>query len=288
MTGVDLLKRGNPSMASKATAYKVVNLTPGRRVWLNLLDLPGERNSMFGLLEVDVTLARQLIGEHKARTGETLSFTGYLVGCLGRAVEENKELQAYPKGRHQVVLFDDVDVAMMIEHEAEGKKVLMGYVLRRANHKTYREINDEIRSVQKASPSPGKGIPSWLHAVMLWPRPISTLIKVFIRWLGRHNPTIITSMGGTVSISSVGMFGEGHSGWGIYPLASEMLGLLVGSISWKLREVEGRIEPRQMLNLTISFDHERLDGALTARFTQRLVELIESGYGLKESGESEL
>ena len=46
--------------------------------------------------------------------------------------------------------------------------------------------------------------------------------------------------------------------------------------------VEGRIEPREILNLTVMFDHNIIDGAPAARFTHRLVELIESGYGLDE------
>jgi pyruvate/2-oxoglutarate dehydrogenase complex dihydrolipoamide acyltransferase (E2) component len=32
--------------------------------------------------------------------------------------------------------------------------------------------------------------------------------------------------------------------------------------------------------MTISVDHDIIDGAPLARFTQRLKELIESGYGL--------
>jgi hypothetical protein len=34
------------------------------------------------------------------------------------------------------------------------------------------------------------------------------------------------------------------------------------------------------LSLTVSFDHNMIDGAPAARFTQRLKELVESGYGL--------
>ncbi len=34
---------------------------------------------------------------------------------------------------------------------------------------------------------------------------------------------------------------------------------------------------------TLSFDHTIIDGAPAARFTQRLKELIEGGYGLYES-----
>ena len=88
-------------------------------------------------------------------------------------------------------------------------------------------------------------------------------------------------MAGTVGITAVGMFGKGHSGWGIAP-TTHSLGLVVGSIAWKPAVVEGRIEPREILNLTVVFDHDVIDGAPAARFARRLVELIESGYGLDE------
>ncbi|HUV94070.1 MAG TPA: 2-oxo acid dehydrogenase subunit E2, partial [Anaerolineae bacterium] len=95
------------------------------------------------------------------------------------------------------------------------------------------------------------------------------------------DPTIIASMAGTVGITAVGMFGKGQGGWGIVPLPFP-LGLVVGSIAWKPAVVEGRIEPREILNLTVVFDHDVIDGAPAARFARRLVELIESGYGLGE------
>ena len=60
------------------------------------------------------------------------------------------------------------------------------------------------------------------------------------------------------------------------------LNLIVGGIAWKPAVVEGRIEPREILDLTVMYDHDVIDGAPAARFTQRLVELIESGYGLDE------
>ncbi|HKT37817.1 MAG TPA: 2-oxo acid dehydrogenase subunit E2, partial [Ktedonobacterales bacterium] len=44
--------------------------------------------------------------------------------------------------------------------------------------------------------------------------------------------------------------------------------------------VDGHPVVREYLNLTISIDHDLVDGAPAARFTKRLKELIESGYGL--------
>jgi pyruvate/2-oxoglutarate dehydrogenase complex dihydrolipoamide acyltransferase (E2) component len=263
----------------KSAAFHIINLSQGRRLLINMLNIAGQKHTMIGLLEVDVTIVRQFINNFESSTGEKLSFTGYLTSCLGRAVVENKEVQAYRKGERQMVMYDDVDVGVMIEHKEGEKRALMGHVIRRANQKTFRQIHDEIRSVQSSPLLSNRGLPSWFKNAMLLPGPFYRLFRSIIRWASRRDPTIVTSMGGTVSITSVGMFGEGHSGWGIFP-ATEVLGLVVGSISWKPAVIDGRIEPREMLNLTVMFDHEVIDGAPAARFTHQLIELIESGYGL--------
>jgi excinuclease UvrABC ATPase subunit len=71
-------------------------------------------------------------------------------------------VQAYLKGCKQLVVFDDVDVLVMVERE-------MGHVIRRANHKTYLEIHQEIRSVQARPAPPNKGIPPLVRFMMLLP-----------------------------------------------------------------------------------------------------------------------
>jgi pyruvate/2-oxoglutarate dehydrogenase complex dihydrolipoamide acyltransferase (E2) component len=58
---------------------------------------------------------------------------------------------------------------------------------------------------------------------------------------------------------------------------------VVGSTTLKPAVVDGRIEPRDILNLTLAFDHDVVDGGPATRFTRRLVDLIESGYGLEDS-----
>ena len=267
--------------------YHVVDLTPGRRAWINTLNLSGPTHWMTGLLEVDVTVPRQFIAEHKARTGETLSFTGFLVFCLARAVDENKEVQACLKGRKQLIMFDDVNVGMMVEHKAGETRALMGHIVRAANRKTYREIHDEIRSVQSEPAPANRGMPNWFRSAMLVPWPLSRLVRALMSMATRRDPTIRVSASGTVDVTAVGMFGKGHSGWGI-ATTPVSLSLVVGSTAWKPAVVGGRtgsselrrIEPREILNLTVMFDHDVVDGAPATRFVKRLVELIESGDGL--------
>jgi len=86
----------------------------------------------------------------------------------------------------------------------------------------------------------------------------------------------------------VGMF-ENGGGWGIPITPPTPLMMTVGGIGEKPGVVDGHIAIRDYLSLTISFDHDLIDGAPAARFTERLKELIESGYGLPDSTvESEL
>jgi pyruvate/2-oxoglutarate dehydrogenase complex dihydrolipoamide acyltransferase (E2) component len=236
---------------------------------------------MYGLLEVDVTVPRQIIAAYKARTGETLSFTGFMTYCLGRAVDEDRAVHACLKGRRQLVLFDDVNVGLMIEAQGGGRRALMGHVVRRANRKSYREIHDEIRDVQSAPAPANRGMPNWFRTLMLLPWPFSAVVRTLFALAMRRDPGMLASMGGTAGVTAIGMFGEGHSGWGIFPV-SQVVGLVVGSIAWKPAVVDGRIEPREILHLTVMFDHDVVDGGPAARFTRRLVELIESGDGLPE------
>ena len=261
--------------------YQITDLAPGRRVWVNALELSWPAHAIYGLLEVDVTVVRRFITEHKARTGETLSFAGFLTFCLARAVDEDKSIQAHRKGERHLTLFDDVNVGLMVERKVGEKTALMGHTIRAANRKTFREIHDEIRRVQSEPVPPGRGMPNWFRSALLLPWPLSRLVIALIRMNDRRDPTIAVSMGGTVALTSVGMFGGGHSGWGISPTLHP-LGLVVGSISWKPAVVDGRIEPREILNLTVTFDHDIVDGGPATRFVRRLVELIESGYGLCE------
>ena len=56
--------------------------------------------------------------------------------------------------------------------------------------------------------------------------------------------------------------------------------ITVGGIGEIPGVVDRHIALRDYLNLTISFDHDMIDGAPATRFTGRLKDLIESGYGL--------
>ena len=103
-------------------------------------------------------------------------------------------------------------------------------------------------------------------------------VRRLFLWVLFKQPHLLKEYYGTVLVSSVGMFGTG-SGWGI-PATNHNLQLTLGGIGEKPGVIDHRIEVREYLCVTISFDHDVIDGAPAARFTQRLKELIENDYGL--------
>jgi deazaflavin-dependent oxidoreductase (nitroreductase family) len=242
---------------------------------IDWMDLMHRQHTVHALLEVDVTDARQAIRQSRAGTREPLSFTAFVVASLACAVAEDKRMQAYRKGRRHLLLFDDVDVAVAVERELEGEKVPVGFVVRAADKKAVTDIHQEIRSAQ-AEPAPWSGAVRWLPLWLLFPAPIRRFL--WAMFLG--DPRRRKRLSGTVVVTSVGTFGSGM-GWGI-PLTDYTLCLTVGGIARKPgvardRAGEERIEIREFLSLTISFNHDVVDGAPAARFAARLKEIIESG-----------
>jgi pyruvate/2-oxoglutarate dehydrogenase complex dihydrolipoamide acyltransferase (E2) component len=78
----------------------------------------------------------------------------------------------------------------------------------------------------------------------------------------------------------MGMYGK-EAVWFI-PHGSATVLLSVGSIVNRITETDGRFESREHLCLTVSFDHDIIDGAPAARFMQRLSDIIKSGDIVKE------
>ena len=254
--------------------YSVVPFSPQRQVVVDSLEIGARRHIVHGLVEIDVTKARRFLRDHKVRTGETLSFTAFVAACLAHAVDANKSVHAYRDWRNRLILFDEVDVVVMIE--AKVDRVAVPHIIRAANTKTFREIHDEIRAVQSQPQKSAQE--SGLLIRLGWIVP-GFVRRFFIR-LFMKNPRWMKNFGGTVVVTSVGMFARG-GGWGVAFLPMHTLGLTLGGIAEKPGVVDGRVEIREYLDLTISVDHDIVDGAPLARFARELVGLIENGYGLE-------
>ena len=80
--------------------------------------------------------------------------------------------------------------------------------------------------------------------------------------------------GGTFTITNVGVIGGEYA----TPIVNhpEVAILALGRIAERPRVVDGEVVPRHTLPLSLSVDHRVVDGAVAARFTNRVMELLRS------------
>jgi pyruvate/2-oxoglutarate dehydrogenase complex dihydrolipoamide acyltransferase (E2) component len=273
-------------MRMHQSAFDVVPLTPFQHQMVDWLGLMHRQHTMHGLIEVDITETRRAIHAYRARTGAPLSLTTFLVACLARAVGEDRAVHAYRLGPRRLVLFADVDVAIMVERDLHGAKVPVPHIIRAANKKGLGQIQQEIRTAQMERPEAiaGASLPRWLQPALgrgltVWLVLPAAIRRLILAWIVR-NPHRRKRLTGTVGLSAVGMFGRG-AGWGIAPNAYT-LSLVVGGIARRPRAGEEHSKVHDYLCLTVSFDHDVIDGAPAARFIRRLTGLIEDGIGLRD------
>jgi pyruvate/2-oxoglutarate dehydrogenase complex dihydrolipoamide acyltransferase (E2) component len=229
-----------------------------------------QKHTVHGLTEFDITNARESLRHHKAQTGEALSFSAFFLACLGQAIDADKQMHAYRDWRNRLIVFEAVDVNMLFEVEVKGQKTIRPHILRGVNRKSVGEIHREIRAFQHEHQrsEESKFIDGFVR--------LPGFVRRLFLWFLFKNPQRLKEYNGTVLVTSIGMFGPG-GGWGI-PVTNHTLQLTLGGIGEKPGVVEHRVAVRQYMSVTVSFDHDIIDGAPAARFIQRLKKLIERGY----------
>lgn len=248
--------------------YRIIPFPRSRQTILDAGWMGTRRHLSYALLEFDITSLREWIRSEKERTGESPSLTAGLIWAFSRAIAEDATVQAYRNWRGQLVIFADVDVATMIE-TTKGS-VALPHVIRSANNKSFDKIQAEIRSVkQNPSQSPQKN-----RLLDLGVYAPTFLRRIFWRIVLKL-PVTLKKYSGTTVVTSVGMFGKG-GGWGVSFLPVHTLGLTIGGIAQRGGVVDGMIAIREYIDLTVTFDHDIIDGAPAARFLQRFKDQLET------------
>lgn len=259
-------------MSRNEHSFQAIPFPANRQPVLETLETWAIKHPIHGLLEVDVTAVRRVIRHQKTLTGEGASFTGFIIACVGRAVGENRAVHAMRNRRNELVLFDDVDLTTIVEVTKGDQKFPITHIIRSANRKTFKDIHEEIRAVQARAAEGSRRAPT--GAAQLFRRLPPFARRLFYN-LVKSDPHWMKKNVGTVALTAVGMFGKG-GGWAI-PLAVTPLFITLGGIAEKPGVVQGQIVVREYLDMTLTFDHDVIDGAPAARFASHLKELIEAG-----------
>lgn len=260
--------------------YQVKPYTKHRRNIEVITKEGWRKRSTHTVLEIDVTNARKKIQKYKEKTGEKLSFTAWVIKCIAQTLSEHKELNSYKHGKRKIITFDDIDIAVPVEKIVENEARPRVYILRKANEKSIKDISSEIRNAQKQNASQdtqilGQKITRLERFALSAP----VFIQKFLLWVTRKNAILKKKHMGTTGVTAIGMKGY-FPGW-VVPLGGTASTLfVVGGITKKPGVVNDKITVREYIHLTITTDHDIVDGGPLARFVERLNDLMEKGYNL--------
>jgi pyruvate dehydrogenase E2 component (dihydrolipoamide acetyltransferase) len=194
-------------------------------------------------LSVDMSeaarLRSRLLASIEQRTGLRLSFTAILTRAVASTLPRHPYLNASLNG-DEVILWEDVNVGIATSIE----DYLIVPVIREAQTKDLEQVVADLGDLVDRA-----------RAKRLTPSEMA---------------------GSTFTISNLGMFGIESFTAIINPPESAILA--VGKIVNTPVDVEGQIELRPMMHLTLSADHRIVDGAAGARFLADLKATLENPY----------
>lgn len=189
-----------------------------------------------------VEARRQLNAEAELAGAGKISFNALLIAIVARLLPEHPALNACIEG-NAIRFYDDINIGLAVDTE----RGLLAPVIRQANRL-------DLLAIQRAG---------------------DALIERAVA--GKSQPDDLT--GGTFTITNLGMFEIDGFTPIINQPQSAILG--VGRIAPKaVVAAGGEIVARQMVTLSLSFDHRIVDGAPAARFLQRVKQLIERPFAL--------
>jgi len=195
-------------------------------------------------LTVDASNLAGFRRDLEARLGSKLTALPVIVRAFVEILKKHRSLNAtFDAAASEIVLRGDIHVGVATETE----RGLLVPVVRHADRLGIGALSAEISRLVEAARS------------------------------GRSAPDELT--GGTVTVTNVGSFGAEFGTPIINHPESSILA--VGVIEPRALVVDGRVEARQAVTLSLSFDHRVLDGAEAGRALRALGALLEDQSGLE-------
>ncbi|MEI7832044.1 MAG: dihydrolipoamide acetyltransferase family protein [bacterium] len=227
----------------------IVPLTPIRKAIADRMVL--SKTTMphaYVIMDVDMTAALKFRSEFNTRghgndTGEKISVNDLVLKAAALTLQKMPGVNATFED-NAVVLQPEVNVGVVVA--IEGDEGILVPVIRNADSRRIGEIAQEVRD---------KG-------------GLARKKRLRAR----------DSMGGTFTISNVGMFGVNYLIAVVQPPQVAIMG--VGAVN-KVPAVDGeQIVIKSVMGVTLSFDHRAVDGAVAAKFLNAFAEVLQTPVAL--------
>jgi pyruvate/2-oxoglutarate dehydrogenase complex dihydrolipoamide acyltransferase (E2) component len=255
--------------------YSYQKIPRSRIATFDVFSIGLSKHHVSALLEFDVTYSREKLKDLKEK-GTRVSFNAWIIKVISKALEQHREASAFLYNKRKLIIFNDINVSIVVEKKINDQKVPIPLVIEKTNEKSVKEITQEIEK------SKNQIISSKDIVLNNQPKVYERLYYILPGMIRRsiwrlmlRHPKVVYKKMGNVVVTSLGMMGK-INGWfinkSVHPISFG-----IGSIIKKPVVIDDKIQIREILNMTILFDHDAIDGAPFVRFLKDLVRSIENG-----------
>lgn len=234
-----------------------------------------QKHHVSALLEFDVTESRKKL-QSLRKSGTTVSFNAWIIKQISNVLEKHPDASAYLYNKKKLIIFNDINVSIIVEKRVNDNKVPIPLVIENANKKSAVEITLEIEVAKNKKLADGDIVinkKATISEKLYYMLP--GFLRRFIWKVMLSNPKFAYQKMGNAIVTSIGMIGR-VNGWFIHK-SIHPISFGIGSIIKKPVVIENEIKIRDVLNMTILVDHDLIDGAQMVRLLNDLTKQIESG-----------
>ena len=261
------------------TKYSIRKFPHTRIATIDICEIGKRKHHVTALIELDVSRSREKIKGYNKENSNNISFTAWLINVISCTIKQYETASSYLKGKSRLIIFDDINVSMVVEKDLNGQKVPIPLIIEKANEKSIESITMQISNARNERLT-DKNI-----VLQQETNPLEKIYYVLPGFIRRYvwrymlkHPHLAFKRMGNVAFTTIGMMGK-VNGWFI-PMSVHPICFGISSIIKKPVVIENKIEIREILNMTILLDHDVIDGAPMARFISDLSKNIENGINL--------
>ena len=105
------------------------------------------KHHVSALLEFDVTESRNKLHDLR-KSGVNVSFNAWLIKVISSVLQKHPEASSYLYNKKKLILFNDINISILVEKKIGDKKVPIPIVIEKTNQKTALEIAMEIETAK--------------------------------------------------------------------------------------------------------------------------------------------
>jgi len=256
-------------------------LSTWRKISLATWEKPGDP-SAYGLLEVDVQKALELLEKLRPQTNEKLTITHLVTKAVAKMLAEFPETNVIIR-RNRIYLRDNIDVFVQVFWEEKGKPDLSGAKIRDAHKKSIEQIAQELNDqTQKIREGEDPNLKQSKISLKFLP---PFLLKWFMKCLAYLSYDLNLRLGflklppdpfGAAMITNVGMFGVKVAWAPLVPFSRTPIVFVVGEITEQPVVEKGQVVAKPIVKITATVDHRIIDGYKAGQAGSYLKNLLEN------------